>query len=109
MTSQAYLEAFYKFCSNLGGTTADTMCPILEVSLIIITPLCVIQHFLSSDVIIWLCTTLNKLLDLNTINMHVLLCFFKSRPNIIFQEIDKNVSKNALFHNVKVIWEKKNS
>lgn len=30
---QAYLEAFYKFCSNLGGTTADTMCPILEVSL----------------------------------------------------------------------------
>lgn len=32
-TSQAYLEAFYKFCSNLGGTTADTMCPILEVSL----------------------------------------------------------------------------
>lgn len=29
---QAYLEAFYKFCSNLGGTTADTMCPILEVS-----------------------------------------------------------------------------
>lgn len=32
MSSQAYLEAFYKFCSNLGGTTADTMCPILEVS-----------------------------------------------------------------------------
>lgn len=30
---QAYLEAFYKFCSNLGGTTADTMCPILEVSI----------------------------------------------------------------------------
>lgn len=29
---QAYLEAFYKFCTNLGGTTADTMCPILEVS-----------------------------------------------------------------------------
>lgn len=29
---QAYLEAFYKFCSSLGGTTADTMCPILEVS-----------------------------------------------------------------------------
>uniref|UniRef100_A0AAQ6A5Y4 V-type proton ATPase subunit n=1 Tax=Amphiprion ocellaris TaxID=80972 RepID=A0AAQ6A5Y4_AMPOC len=27
---KAYLEAFYKFCSNLGGTTADTMCPILE-------------------------------------------------------------------------------
>uniref|UniRef100_A0A671QDU6 V-type proton ATPase subunit n=1 Tax=Sinocyclocheilus anshuiensis TaxID=1608454 RepID=A0A671QDU6_9TELE len=27
---QAYLEAFYKFCSSLGGTTADTMCPILE-------------------------------------------------------------------------------
>lgn len=33
MSSQAYLEAFYKFCSNLGGTTADTMCPILEVGL----------------------------------------------------------------------------
>ncbi|KAI2662586.1 V-type proton ATPase subunit d 1 [Labeo rohita] len=24
------LEAFYKFCTSLGGTTADTMCPILE-------------------------------------------------------------------------------
>lgn len=34
--SQAYLEAFYKFCSNLGGTTADTMCPILEVSLVLL-------------------------------------------------------------------------
>lgn len=33
LTLQAYLEAFYKFCSSLGGTTADTMCPILEVSL----------------------------------------------------------------------------
>lgn len=33
LTFQAYLEAFYKFCSSLGGTTADTMCPILEVSL----------------------------------------------------------------------------
>lgn len=32
LTFQAYLEAFYKFCSTLGGTTADTMCPILEVS-----------------------------------------------------------------------------
>lgn len=31
LSRQAYLEAFYKFCSNLGGTTADTMCPILEV------------------------------------------------------------------------------
>ncbi|KAM6950294.1 V-type proton ATPase subunit d 1-like [Lycodopsis pacificus] len=30
---KAYLEGFYKFCSNLGGTTADTMCPILEVKL----------------------------------------------------------------------------
>uniref|UniRef100_A0A8C9VGR9 V-type proton ATPase subunit n=1 Tax=Scleropages formosus TaxID=113540 RepID=A0A8C9VGR9_SCLFO len=27
---KAYLESFYKFCSSLGGTTADTMCPILE-------------------------------------------------------------------------------
>uniref|UniRef100_A0A673ME33 V-type proton ATPase subunit n=1 Tax=Sinocyclocheilus rhinocerous TaxID=307959 RepID=A0A673ME33_9TELE len=27
---KAYLEAFYKFCNSLGGTTADTMCPILE-------------------------------------------------------------------------------
>lgn len=29
---QAYLESFYKFCTLLGGTTADAMCPILEVS-----------------------------------------------------------------------------
>lgn len=28
---QAYLESFYKFCKGLGGTTADAMCPILEV------------------------------------------------------------------------------
>lgn len=28
---QAYLESFYKFCKSLGGTTADAMCPILEV------------------------------------------------------------------------------
>ncbi|XP_043835269.1 V-type proton ATPase subunit d 1-like [Dromiciops gliroides] len=27
---KAYLEAFYKFCASLGGTTADAMCPILE-------------------------------------------------------------------------------
>ncbi|CAJ0942541.1 unnamed protein product [Ranitomeya imitator] len=27
---KAYLESFYKFCDNLGGTTADVMCPILE-------------------------------------------------------------------------------
>lgn len=30
---QAYLESFYKFCKALGGTTADAMCPILEVGL----------------------------------------------------------------------------
>lgn len=30
--AQAYLESFYKFCTLLGGTTADAMCPILEVS-----------------------------------------------------------------------------
>ena len=30
---QAYLESFYKFCKVLGGTTADAMCPILEVGL----------------------------------------------------------------------------
>lgn len=30
---QAYLESFYKFCKTLGGTTADAMCPILEVGL----------------------------------------------------------------------------
>jgi len=28
---KAYLEAFYKFCKELGGTTADTMCEILAV------------------------------------------------------------------------------
>jgi V-type H+-transporting ATPase subunit d len=28
---KAYLEAFYAFCKNLGGTTADTMCEILAV------------------------------------------------------------------------------
>ncbi|MCV4633373.1 V-type ATPase subunit, partial [Escherichia coli] len=27
---KAYLESFYKFCTLLGGTTADAMCPILE-------------------------------------------------------------------------------
>lgn len=27
---KAYLEAFYKFCSAIGGTTADTMCEILQ-------------------------------------------------------------------------------
>uniref|UniRef100_A0A8D8PU72 V-type proton ATPase subunit d n=1 Tax=Cacopsylla melanoneura TaxID=428564 RepID=A0A8D8PU72_9HEMI len=26
---KAYLEAFYDFCKNLGGTTADAMCEIL--------------------------------------------------------------------------------
>lgn len=31
-STQAYLESFYKFCTLLGGTTADAMCPILEVS-----------------------------------------------------------------------------
>ncbi|XP_036597941.1 V-type proton ATPase subunit d 1-like [Trichosurus vulpecula] len=30
MLYKAYLEAFYKFCTQLGGITADTMCPILE-------------------------------------------------------------------------------
>lgn len=28
---KAYLEAFYRFCKNLGGTTADTMCEVLAV------------------------------------------------------------------------------
>lgn len=28
---KAYLEAFYKFCKEIGGTTADTMCEILAV------------------------------------------------------------------------------
>lgn len=28
---KAYLEAFYKFCKDIGGTTADTMCEILAV------------------------------------------------------------------------------
>lgn len=29
---KAYLEAFYKFCKDIGGTTADTMCEVLAVS-----------------------------------------------------------------------------
>lgn len=29
---KAYLEAFYKFCEDIGGTTAETMCEILAVS-----------------------------------------------------------------------------
>ena len=29
---KAYLEAFYDFCKNIGGTTADVMCEILAVS-----------------------------------------------------------------------------
>jgi len=28
---KAYLEAFYNFCKELGGTTADVMCEILAV------------------------------------------------------------------------------
>jgi hypothetical protein len=29
---KAYLEAFFNFCKELGGTTADVMCEILAVS-----------------------------------------------------------------------------
>lgn len=29
---KAYLEAFYSFCKEIGGTTADVMCEILAVS-----------------------------------------------------------------------------
>ena len=29
---KAYLEAFYEFCENLGGETAEVMCEILAVS-----------------------------------------------------------------------------
>ena len=29
---QAYLGNFYKFCEDLGGVTAEVMCPILQVS-----------------------------------------------------------------------------
>lgn len=29
---KAYLEAFYGFCKEIGGTTADCMCEILTVS-----------------------------------------------------------------------------
>lgn len=29
---KAYLEAFYNFCKNMGGSTADVMCEILAVS-----------------------------------------------------------------------------
>lgn len=31
---KAYLEAFYKFCKDIGGTTADTMCEILAVRIL---------------------------------------------------------------------------
>lgn len=31
---KAYLEAFYEFCKNMGGSTADVMCEILAVSII---------------------------------------------------------------------------
>lgn len=30
---KAYLEAFYSFCKKIGGTTADSMCEILAVSI----------------------------------------------------------------------------
>ncbi len=30
---KAYLEAFYKLCEDIGGSTADVMCKILGVSL----------------------------------------------------------------------------
>lgn len=30
---KAYLEAFYDFCKEIGGTTADCMCEILAVSI----------------------------------------------------------------------------
>lgn len=30
---KAYLEAFYNFCKNMGGATADVMCEILAVSI----------------------------------------------------------------------------
>lgn len=33
---KAYLEAFYEFCKNIGGTTADVMCEILQVRMKII-------------------------------------------------------------------------
>lgn len=29
---KAYLESFYDYCKNLGGTTAQVMCEILAVS-----------------------------------------------------------------------------
>lgn len=29
--TQAYLEDFHRYCKELGGTTADVMCPLLEV------------------------------------------------------------------------------
>lgn len=29
---KAYLESFYQYCKNLGGTTAEVMCEILAVS-----------------------------------------------------------------------------
>jgi len=29
---KAYLEAFYEFCENMGGETAEVMCEILSVS-----------------------------------------------------------------------------
>ena len=29
--TQAYLEDFHRYCKELGGTTAEVMCPLLEV------------------------------------------------------------------------------
>jgi V-type H+-transporting ATPase subunit d len=37
---KAYLEAFYEFCKQIGGTTADVMCEILAVSNIILKECC---------------------------------------------------------------------
>lgn len=34
---KAYLEDFYEYCKNLGGSTAEIMCEILEVDLPFIT------------------------------------------------------------------------
>ncbi|KAH8264742.1 hypothetical protein KR044_008809 [Drosophila immigrans] len=45
---KAYLEAFYNFCKNMGGSTADVMCEILAVSFI-----CTFNLISKCNCVIW--------------------------------------------------------
>lgn len=48
---KAYLEAFYTFCKDIGGTTADTMCEILAVSVCLVRFGCC-----PITILIWFCS-----------------------------------------------------